>query len=505
MTWIIVQNLKERTKNYQKLSERIMKTIKNAIRSSTNSQMITCLTITAYLLGLSVLQAQNVKQDSLNTPPLSYFRAEENYSYLKYRQSDAVYVRKDPFDLLKFIPLNSTENLWLSLGGQYRPRFEYFNHQFLKEENKSNGYYSHRIALHASMNFTKNFRVFSEFYHGLLSKDGNTPVQDNPLGLHQFFMESNINVHGSSFSLRVGRQEMSYGISRLIGMREGPNIRLSFDAVRLKFQKNTTSIDGFYGKEVLPNFEVLKDSRNEKMSFWGLYSTFFIKNGNGFTDLYYLGLFREEAIYEVGTAEETRHTVGLRMHGKNGNRFRYNTEFIYQFGKFGSSTISSFAAELDYHYIFPNKILNPIAGIKLDYIMGDKNGADDKLNSFNSLFANPTYFGQSGTIAPTNLLDIHPSYQLSLTKNITAEVDWDFLWRASKNDGIYSPAGFLLFQGSNNNHKFIGHEPGFNVSWFISRNLNFNGKFSYLIPGKFIKAQNGETVTYMAITASYKF
>jgi hypothetical protein len=460
---------------------------------------IICLSVYASI------HAQHVKKDTLNLPQLSYFRAEEDYSYLKHEDSDSIYIVKDKFIPIKFISLSKKKHIWLSFGGQYRPRFEYFNHQFLKNENKSNGYYSHRLTLNASLNVTNNFRFYSEFYHGFTSNEANIPVQDDPLALHQLFFESNIDMNGSSFSLRLGRQEMSYGISRLIGMREGPNIRLSFDAARLKFKKNTTSIDAFYGKEVIPNFKIFKDKRNEKMDFWGLYSNFFIKNGNGFTDLYYLGLNREQATYQAGTAEETRHTVGLRMSGKNGKRFYYNTEIMYQFGNFGNKNISSFAAELDYHYIFPGKKFDPVIGIKLDYIMGDKNIGDNKLNSFNSLFTNPTYLGQSATIAPTNLFDIHPSFKLNFTKKLSTEIDWNFLWRASKNDGVYSPAGFILFSGTSNNHRFIGHNPSLNLYWFINRNLSFNGKFSHLIPGKFIKEQNGGALTYIAITTSYKF
>lgn len=463
-----------------------------------------CLITTICLLGLSVLHAQDVKQDSLDTPPINYFRAEEDYSYLKYKNSDSIHVVQNKFDPIKFAPLDRKKNIWISFGGQYRPRFEYFNHQFLKETNKSSGYYSHRIALNTSLNFTKNFRIYSEFYHGLLTKKGDTPVQDDPLALHQLFMESKINLGNTKLSLRIGRQEMSYGISRLVGMREGPNIRLSFDALRFKFEKNTTSIHAFYGKEVLPNFDVFKDKRNEKMDFWGVYSTFFIKNGNGFTDLYYFGLEREHLINPIDSGKETRHTTGIRMSGKNGLNINYNTELIYQFGTFDNKDISSFAAEFDYNYVFTEKKYKPTFGIKLDYIMGDKNRNDDKINTFNSLFTNPTYFGLSSTIAPSNLFDIHPSIKLNFTDKISAGLNWDFLWRASTDDGIYAPAGFLLFPGDANKHRFIGQELGINAFWFFDRHLNFSGEFSYLIPGKFIKEQGGSRLTYFSITASYK-
>ncbi len=450
------------------------------------------------------LHAQNVAQDTIHIPALSFFRAEEDYAYLRQRSADTVDMAKGRFDAIKFIPLNREENIWLSFGGQYRPRFEFFDQRFLQKTNGTDSYYSHRMALNASINLTDHFRVFGEFYHGMLSRAGNTPVQDDPLALHQLFVEPKIKWGGAILSLRLGRQEMSYGISRLIGMREGPNIRLSFDAARLKYERNTTSIDAFYGREVLPNFEVFNDRTNKDMGFWGVYSKFFITNGNGFTDLYYLGLNRKQATYEAGSAEENRHTFGLRMSGKNGERFHYNTELMYQFGTFGDHTISSFAAELDYRYVFQNMPFKPVLGLKLDYIAGDKDINDDKHNSFNSLFANPTYFGLSSTIAPTNLFDIHPSVRLNFTDKIGAGLNWDFLWRASTDDGVYAPAGFLLFPGSANDHRFIGQEFGVNTIWVFGPHLNLSGEFSCLVPGRFIKEQNGGSLTYFSITASYK-
>ena len=37
----------------------------------------------------------------------------------------------------------------------------------------------------------------------------------------------------SKLSFRLGRQEMGFGVSRLVGIREGPNVRRSFDAARI--------------------------------------------------------------------------------------------------------------------------------------------------------------------------------------------------------------------------------------------------------------------------------
>src|SRR5688572_28696688 len=55
-------------------------------------------------------------------PPYTPVRYNEDYSYLKDPDK-----RTDFFDPIKYIPLNESGDVYLSLGGQFRERYEYFN------------------------------------------------------------------------------------------------------------------------------------------------------------------------------------------------------------------------------------------------------------------------------------------------------------------------------------------------------------------------------------------
>ena len=77
---------------------------------------------------------------------------------------------------------------------------------------------------------------------------------------------------------------------------------------------------------------------------WGVYAVTpvsFLPGGN--IDLYYLGLDRQHAEFDQGTANELRHSVGTRLWGKQ-SRVDYNFEFVYQFGTFGHGDISAWTA-----------------------------------------------------------------------------------------------------------------------------------------------------------------
>jgi len=44
--------------------------------------------------------------------------------------------------------------------------------------------------------------------------------------------------------LRIGRQELNYGSGRLVSVREGPNVRQSFDGFKIRSKFHAWSIDG---------------------------------------------------------------------------------------------------------------------------------------------------------------------------------------------------------------------------------------------------------------------
>lgn len=156
-------------------------------------------------------------------------------------------------------------------------------------------------------------------------------------------------------SLRLGRQEMGYGASRLIGIREGPNMRRSFDLAKLNIERGKGSLNIIYGKELAYGFDAFdnesnlfsKDSPNP--TIWGAYlkENFIGKPGN--LDFYYFGFNSNTSTFNDVTGEETRHSVGVRSYGKNG-RLSFNTELIYQFGVLGESDISAYNFEADWKY-----------------------------------------------------------------------------------------------------------------------------------------------------------
>jgi len=96
----------------------------------------------------------------------------------------------------------------------------------------ANGF--HRIFLFADIHLGPHFRTFAELVNGeIMGAIVNpSPTEKDPLDLLQGFADVILPVrnHGA-FTLRIGRNEMTFGSGRFISFRDTPNLRREFDGV----------------------------------------------------------------------------------------------------------------------------------------------------------------------------------------------------------------------------------------------------------------------------------
>lgn len=464
--------------------------------------------ITLFCLS-TTLYSQESKQTEKNDPPaLKIPRAEENYTYLK--DSTTNPYKKGFLDELKYISFNSKKSVYLTLGGQYRARLESFTNR--NYEKGDQAFYSQRLNLNTNLNLGKYVRIFGELYHGYTS-DGEQITESDKLDLHQAFLEIRaISKDNQNLSFRFGRQEVSLGATRLIDFREGPNIRRSFDLAKIKYNINKTTLVAFYGKEVSVGFDAFDNESNvfdndkTNPELWGAGTQFPIKNLNGTNELYYIGFKSKQAGFNDIFGEELRHSIGVRRYGNIGERLNYDTEIVYQFGDLADNTINAFNFETNWRYKLINTKWQTTFCIKLDISSGDKENADGELQSFNPLFVNPSLYSLASLNTPVNLTSFHPSLTFYPFENLSIFIEYALFYRTSENDGLYTPPRFQLRAANGITEKHIGDVVGLQIQYIINRNITFDLKSNYFIPGDFIKSSDSsETYFYIAPTLSLKF
>lgn len=449
-----------------------------------------------------LILAIHTRSYSQDMPAFRPLRFDENYSGLKYDTSG------DWYRKMKFTPLSKKGTTYISYGGEIR--FQYFytkNEGWGDAQEDTDGYVLARFLAHADFHVEKHFRAFVQLQSSLSgSRIDPGPVDDNPLELHQAFIDINTKPStAASLTFRLGRQEFLYGSQRLIAVRERPNNRQSFDAIRSLVIAGNYTIDFFYSHPVAAKRNIFDDGFNRNTKLWGVYIVRsklpILQNA----DIYYLGLWKRHVVFDDGQGKERRHSIGARVWSSAGD-WQYDMEGLYQFGKFAGKSITAWTTSINTSYTFSTARLKPEIGLKTELISGDRNYNDDKLQTFNPLFPRGSYFGLAALIGPANLIDVHPSLSLSITKKIDLAFDYDIFWRYSRNDGLYGVNGSLIYPGKNISASYIGNQPAVNLTFSPNNYLSLTAEFTWFDAGSFLKtAGAGKNILFTGITTQLKF
>jgi hypothetical protein len=457
----------------------------------------------------SLSRGQSVPTPESPAPTRIYhlLREDEDWSFLADPAN-----RQDFWDPLKYIRLRKGRDDWfMTVSGEAREVWEQIGNDNWGQSPYWNGYLNERYMLGFDIHYGKHVRSFVEFKSGLNSFrfGGPRPIDEKKLDLQAAFLEIGNTWGQNAVAVRAGRLELEYGSGRLVDVREGPNVRLGFDGFMIENKIDTWQIDGFAVRPDLDKPGFFDNAPNHAIGFWGVYATRPVRRKNSL-DTYYLGLDRQQATFQRGTAHEVRHSLGARFSraiATENAGWDFDYEALWQFGTFGSANINAWTVASETGYRLPNIPLKPRFSLKADISSGD-DPRTNTLGTFNPLFPKGNYFGVLATTGPgpINFIDVHPHAEAALPHGVTVSVDWIFQWRESLQDGVYSVPGFLIIPAGNSIARFVGQRPGTEVHWQANRHLWFQADYGIFYAGKFVKeSQPGRNLNYWALWAGYKF
>jgi hypothetical protein len=461
----------------------------------------------ALLAATKIMRAQSSEVDTSTEPVRSYslLREDEDWSFLKDRS-----LRQEFLDRLKYISLGR-DNWYLTIGGEIREVLEDIKNDNWGQQPYTNTFFLQRYMLHTDWHLGKHVRAFVQLKSGLESyrRGGPRPIDEKKMDIQAAFVDIGSSEGRKWIVLRLGRQELNYGSGRLVAVREGPNVRQSFDGFKIKSQYGAWRIDGFAVRPDLDNPGYFDNVPDHGTAFWGIYATRSLRERVSL-DAYYLGLDRKQATFNRGTATELRHTLGARLWqpvAKQKRDWDFDYEGVWQFGSFGSSNIRAWTVASETGYSFPTATLQPRLSVKADISSGD-DPRKNTLGTFNPIFPVGNYFGvlEDTGPGPVNFIDVHPRLQTQFPHNVSVSVDFMAQWRQNLRDGVYAVPGFLLVAAGNSRARFIGYQPGVEVRWQIDRHAYIQADYGVFYAGEFLKqASPGRNLNYMALWVGYKF
>jgi hypothetical protein len=348
-------------------------------------------------------------------------------------------LRTEPFDNLKYMPLSTNEpNSYVSLGLNLRERVESTQiAPFGIGNPHANTYFIQRFELYTDIHPNANWQVFVELQDDrAFDKDVITPVDKDPLDLEQAFVTYSNNVAGGELKFRVGRQQMGFDLQRFIGVRDGPNVRQSFDAVWADWERSSWRFIAFWSHPV----QNLPDKPFDDYSSGALqYGGFRIERddvGPGKLSAYYSRYDADAAQYLDGSGNERRDNIDLRYAVARGP-VDSDFEGMRQTGRVGNKEIRAWAVGSRDGYTFAGARWSPRIGLQVDLASGDQRHGDGTIGTFNPLFPNAYYFTLASTPTYANLIHVRPSLELHPLHNLKVIAALGLQWRQTTTDAVY--------------------------------------------------------------------
>jgi len=432
-------------------------------------------TSVAALCLIAALQAARADDQSSRTstpqrPAIMFNRWQEEWSVLADPR-----VPREPFDEFKYIPLSDTDRYtYLSFGADTRDRFESNNAaNFGTGPNRSQNYVISRNEFDADLRIANQLQAFVQFQADYAPwKTMLTPVDVNRLDLEQAFVVLTEPVGGGTLKLRAGRQQFAFDLQRFVSVRDGPNVRQSYDAGWADYENGPWRFITFYSLPVqVRDVTIFDDYSSVTKQTFGMARTEYKFSESLFIAGYYANFTQANAQFANASGDERRDIFDVHLNG-NANHLDFDLEVMNQTGRIGIEPIEAWAVGSLAGYTFANVNWSPRVGIQLDAASGDGN-TKQTFGTFNPLFPNGYYFTLAGYTGYANLIHIKPSLTLSPTSSLKIAIAAAVQWRQTTADAVYTQPDIAVTKTAGRPGAYTGSYGQVRLDWTIDRATSF--------------------------------
>lgn len=435
--------------------------------------------------------------------------------------SPLLYPENSPYDYfwapIKYIPLNTSKESYLSFGGELRLAYEFYDEKDMGISDI--GYQDAlqlRLAVHGDWHLNERWRIFGQLGYGTVdNREGGEKVGDEAdVNIWELFIGYRLPVdEDERVVIRLGRQLIEVA-NLFINVAEGNNVRQHYDGLRMGWiDDEFVKFDVFVAEYVDFADESFEMSGTGEY-FWGFLSGFRFEESDLNLNFSYLGWDLKDRQFEQGGGgrnDEQRHTLLLWLNQPQTLEQPWGLDYYlaYQFGKYedqpGNSDINAYAAFGEVKYAFLSETSTPFAGFKTAYFSGDNDPNDDELTTFyDHIFATP-FFGYARDIQPYNLIFVQPNLGYNFGDGAVVTLGYGFQWRADTNDAYYGNLNGITASAEASDSSWLGQQVQLSVRYLINPNLLLTSYLARFFAGDMIEDAGGSDREYFHVGIHYLF
>ncbi len=397
---------------------------------------------------------------------------------------------------------------WLRVRGEFRERIEGFENSNFSE-GRDDAYALSRFRFNVAVTANKHLSFQANLQDARVADKEVGPTTApfrGPFDLRTAFAD--VGDAKASIAFRLGRQELVYGESRLLGSLPWVNTGRSWDAAKVTLRSPLFQLDLFAASLVrsLPN-EFDKSGNGNRLA--GAYATSTKLLPKATVEPYVFWRrdvnIRSE-LGALGTLSQT--TVGTRVAGQLPATLDYGVEMALQRGGLEQDSLNAWAGHWQIRGSLPGWA-TPRLTSEYNFATGDEVANDGRRQTFDQLY--PTghdKLGLADQVGWRNIHHVREGIEVTPIKATPISFNYHSWWLASATDGLYSAGGALLVPrvpgGATNTH--VGQEFDLQVTRSITPQLQLAGGYAYITPGAFLReATPGASYSYPYVTATYVF
>lgn len=431
-------------------------------------------------------------------PAILFNRWQEDWSVLADPRTP-----REPLDGLKYIPLSqSAPRTYLSLGAGLRERFEANDAaSFGSGGTKAAAYVISRLELHADLRLGPRVQVFTQLQSDFApGKASLTSVDQDRLDLEQAFVAVSQPMAGGDLRLRLGRQQIGFDLQRFVGVRDGPNIRQSYDAAWGDYERGPWRILGFYALPVQNrDRRAFDDYSSDHLTYGGArIERRIAKTAEASVAL--SQFTQDNARFANGRGAERRDILDLHAAGAD-HGLDWDVEAMGQTGRLGAKQIRAWAVGSLAGYTLVGQPWSPRLGLQVDVASGDGRGG--RFGTFNPLFPNGYYVNLAGYTGYVNLIHVKPSVTLHPIPSVKLMLAAASQWRQTTADAVYTQPTIPVPGTAGKPGRYTGTYGQARIDWAAREHVAFALEAVHFAIGPAIRRAGGHDSDYLG--AEIKF
>ncbi|WP_260924108.1 alginate export family protein [Novosphingobium sp. 9] len=409
----------------------------------------------------------------------------EDWSYLRDKSK-----RKDPFDPLKFVPLDPEGNTYITFSNEMRPRINVMSNPGLIPGSPRQDQLLMRIFAGADLHVGDHFRAYGELASSLVGgnnvqKSKTSGYVKNDLFVQQLFVDAHTQIGSADVGVRVGRQDFLDGPPVIISNQENADIHVTFDGVRGWITGKRVRASLFDFDYVTVGTGAFDDPTDHSRHLRGVTASVMLTPPGGkgdpqiFFDPFLWQYTNRAASYGGVTGHERRETYGTRLWG-SGGPISFDWTALKQSGRFDGRDIDATMVFTKQLVQLSSKGWKPQIGFHADLASGGGAFGDGTLGTANFLVGSVPYWSWSVSFGMSNFKALAPMVNLQPTKKLKVQMEYEMLWRDDVHDAIYQSSGLPYARTQNSTDAHTANLLRANISYAINPHLTWTTRLEYV-------------------------